>query len=799
MDLLKIFQFKGLYQNGSKANVPLGYFRRFTNSFKQKGGKIKPYCSGTLTSNTVSIPASATTVTWGAPVFSAIFQGGILQLMRGSASGIAKGGLTYLKNGTFTPIAQPYKRDNDSLYDLANHASYLPSGSFCSAVVNNKLFIAEYIDYSEYNSTLPTATKTYSQLLKFDGIQVSGAGLPTPWRHIDANTAGTRQFRIFYTTIGADAELVFSNYQQVKAVVSGVSESLNIYLGGYTDAGATTRRADVVDDATHAAAMVFPKTREASDSLFADRYFNKKWAKPSGDASFSSGVGIQMNCTSAAHDLGVGDWLLVTSVNSVFAVLGAKLYDAFLLQVKSYNGTVIVYERNIKAFNSTTASWEDFNLDNGAPSWYSSMADLLTDIQTGWHTNIILWVYGSGDETGTNPFTLRTMLPIFWDTNDTGETGTNTVYSPLHPIFGVISGTFDDFYETSDVKTTFPPVKGITSYNNLLVGFDDNAIYFSDTSYGGSTEMVSGVSNLLPYGSEFGKITAVCGSEDFLFMSRERRNYVITGELTTGNISIKEVDLPTIGAHNARCVSNAFSGKIIFMNKVGVFAVDASGAVEELSKDIRDLFINSLTDGNLFDKTVFKSSEDKLSSHYDGKIFKIAVDEERGFILFHTGSVNTSGVLVSSNILVLDMNDKTWYEWEGTGQSVEALYGKVFQLGTSYSKEDTTINKDQILTTQWLTGGEPSLEKQVTQVKFYGTVTNGVTVEQQNDWDSYIYGDLVTGEQYLGSGYAHKQRLTSSKAQATCVGFVTDSSAGESIELEGIELEWAIVQQGVKR
>jgi hypothetical protein len=181
---------------------------------------------------------------------------------------------------------------------------------------------------------------------------------------------------------------------------------------------------------------------------------------------------------------------------------------------------------------------------------------------------------------------------------------------------------------------------GITQYKGLVVGHDDNAIYFSDVGLGGSSEMISGSSNIVPFGAEFGKITAVCGCEDFLLISRERRNFVLRGDIAA-SFSLSECDLPVAGAYNSRACTNAWSGQIMFVNRTGIFSVNSTGNITELSAPIRDLFISNNIDNNLFNKSVFKTpAQLKISSTVgsitkppqDGSIFQFALDPERGFV-----------------------------------------------------------------------------------------------------------------------------------------------------------------------
>jgi len=136
----------------------------------------------------------------------------------------------------------------------------------------------------------------------------------------------------------------------------------------------------------------------------------------------------------------------------------------------------------------------------------------------------------------------------------------------------------------------------------------------------------------------------------------------------------------------------------------------------------------------------------------------------------------------------------------------------VYQLGSDLKIEDSLLRIDkQLLVTSWDAMGEPSLEKQFTQVrmygKFYPSIVNAgvkvIAVRQQNDWNSLdvspIYETDTTYDPDRESvgGYAHKKRLDSSKALVTSIILDSDKSGG--FTLEGLEIEGKIIQEGMKK
>lgn len=783
MNLQKIFDFKGLYHNGSKASAPVGYFRRLLNTYKDRAGRLKPFGAGlpvpmVLPSNK---PSAYSSTTWAYPILSTVYKGGIFQLHKGSvasppAVGIASYG---------TDVLDP-KYVNGSDYDLYFSNKYSPSSAFTTAVVNGKLFINEYVDFMDYESSSDNFSTPYSfnhKLNTFDGLRMKPAGLPTPYSHFNPNSSGTKRVRAVYMTLGLDAELTFSNYIEV------IVDATPVYNhGAYSSVG--VKRADIVGNV----ATIFPKQRASDDTLSGainTGYFPEKWIRQYATVSINGNGEASLTATEVSNNLAVGDWLFTISDN----------FDAYYFQIKSVAGLSITFESKIKFFNSITLTWEDMDLFNGPPSTHDTMTDFENSIlNKGWSNVYVVISYSNA--TGTDPFKVSKIGPVFWSSTHTETISlTDLLTTSSAPVLGIITATMSDWYDHTIVKTRFPKVKGITNYNELLVGFDDNALYFHDTSAGGSTEMVSGISNLVPFGSEYGKITAICGSENFLFMSRERKNYVITGELTTGNVNIRECDIAVAGAiRNA--VSNAFSDRVIFVNRTGIFSVNSGGQIVEISKDIRDLFIFGNQDGVKFSVDVFKSKKDIKTDVRDGSICKIVLDEYRGFILFLTGHIDASGAVTESNILVHDSSDGCWYEWEGgNATTVECLEGVVHKLGSQTYIEDGVPREDQLFLFTWLNMGEPSLEKQVNQIKFYGE-TSGIKLLQQNDFALYDSASTAfnTYEDYVpesASDYAHKKRFNSSKAQVTSFGFF--GTGGGNITLEGVEIEISTIQSGVKK
>lgn len=813
MNLIKIFEFKGLFQAGKKMAAPLGYFRRFTNAFKDKSGRIRPFGRG-LGGGNQPAGTFVTGPIWDKAVFSALFKDGIFQMIR--TTGVNAGFSYYIPGLGQQEVAQVFNLAQPQLMNCNESLStYRPAGNFTTAVLRGKLFFCEHVDVKDYQLDPLNSWVNYKtfNLMKFDGYQVSRAGLPTPYFHSTPNAGGNARLRVVYMSVGMDGEVVFSNYLEYMVTSGAIA---NFQLGG-SDASFAKHT-----DAVGMAGQTFPATREKNDALydFEERgvfgnianYYNRKYAEISA-GTYTSPTGLDMTL-GYSNGVLVGDWLL--SVNP--GPVAGWGYDAFYMKVTAIDtgaGT-IRFSPKIRAFNGTTATWEDIDLEFGPPKGWATMTDFIARLVANFgFSNIWCIVSASLNATGTLPYNVCSILPIYWDSYT--FTTINTAAMPFaRPLLGVISGPLADWYDHTRVKLPFPAVIGITSYTDLLVGFDKNAIYFTDVSLGGSTEMVSGVSNIVPMGAEYGDIVAICGSEEFLLISRERKNYILRGDMTTGNVTITECDEPISGAANAKAVSNAFANKVIFMNATGIYEVDSMGSIKDISAPIKDLFLEKSEDNNLFDPSMMKTKTQIKADTYDCGFVKIALDDVRGFIVILTGEYEPYTLnVVQSNILVYDINDGSWYEWMGeSSTTVECIDGKLWSFGTFMHQEDGVLRSEMLLATQWLHMGEPSLEKQVTQLKFYGKFitraghpnSTGAVIAQQNDWKKLepVATDSVfnTYKEYKpksADDYAHKQRLDSSKPLVTSIIFRDGEDGGGGIEIEGMEIEAAPLQEGVKK
>lgn len=823
MQLLKLFKFKGIFANGSKMNQPNGYFRRFINSFKDKTGRIKAFGIGAGVSNDI-YNATIPTGSWKFPIAVVRFANGFYQTILGVddfETGL--GAVKFTREGINEAITMPPYRSNNTYpntLDLQNHSVIQPSDSGNTAVVNRKAYTNFGVNLEKYVDSNSIVGKKFVEAftLSFDGVRTRGLGLPTPWLVADpTGVLGAHYIRTVYATIGLDGEAIFSPFEEQQLS----SAARDIYLGGYST--------------FPSAPLANSETRVPYDSLFEReiaegfgptgdfnfKYFDSRFLYYFGvGRGFSVAAGV-ITLTNPARSTSpdgtidlvqVDDWLMI----DIGAPVGDIPATTYMFQVATI-GTDATFKTKFRYLDRNTLTWVDDNFATVWARWGAISAGIQAQFlalaeQFRAFTNIFQII--SYSTTPTAGYRVAYILPVCWDSALTATAATLLGLSVpktfSFPFLGVVTSFLSDWYDTTTAKALFPPMISITAYKELLVGCDRNAIYFSDTTLGGSTEMLNGNSNFVPLGSEYGELTAVCGSEEFLYVSRERRNYVIRGDLAIGNIQIFEADSSIEGSYNGNCVMNGLSGKVIFMNRTGIYSIDSTGTIVEISADIRDLFLQASEDGNLFDRSVFRTTAQLLDAFFDGSKFKIALDEERNFLLFSFARTSSFSLidqsftyLIPSNALIYDMNDGSWYEWDITGSTlVESIKSKTYCLGAQIKLEDGVMRGAEIqnIATSWMTADSPSLEKQITQVKWYGKVlpavdtTRTLNVQQQNDWSTPLVTDVTYS---TVDKYPHKQRLDASKAQSTSIIF--KSTPTTTFEIEGIEVEGTVIQEGVKK
>ena len=377
----------------------------------------------------------------------------------------------------------------------------------------------------------------------------------------------------------------------------------------------------------------------------------------------------------------------------------------------------------------------------------------------------------------------------------------------------------------------------MTVYQDSLLLANDDLIWFSNTSSAGNFEQLSALNFLKVGDTEYGRITSICGTSDFLIVCRERKVYYVNGNIATGNYRVQEISECEIGAWS-NVGTFLVKDTVIMITAIGVFQVSDGGRCTKISANCPKNF--SFYDSmNVNEDVVFRlegtialpiKPTDDASLGNTG--IEVAYDEYRDLLVIMQRKPGNP-------CLVIHMKNGEFYEWEGIyNPLLPASYGNCLTfIGGNYYvgginntvnfitppivssqilKENKSMDLSYVayspikLYTSWLTGGEPSLEKALLQLKMFGRfqsdgTTNSINVAHYKDWD---FASKITNAQYFPintsaslnsqTQYSHKKRLNSDKVLSASVGFEI-TSAKVSFELESIEVEFNPIQQGMKK
>jgi hypothetical protein len=376
----------------------------------------------------------------------------------------------------------------------------------------------------------------------------------------------------------------------------------------------------------------------------------------------------------------------------------------------------------------------------------------------------------------------------------------------------------------------------MTVYQDSLLLANDDLIWFSNTTSSGVFEQLS-ASNFLKVGdTEFGRITSICGTSDFLIVCRERKVYYVNGNIATGNYRVQEISECEIGAWS-NVATFLVKDTVIMVTAIGVFQISDGGRCTKISEKCPKNF--SFYDSmNVNEDIVFrldgtialpKTPSDNPELGNTG--IDIAYDEYRDLLVIMQRKQN-------SPCLVIHMKTGEFYEWEriynplvSYANCITFIDGTYYVGGINYIvdfinpfiagtalifKENKTIDLSYVtsspikLYTSWLTAEEPSLEKSLLQLKMFGRVqsngtTDSINVAHYKDWD---FSTKITNAKYFPINtsaslnnqvqYSHKKRLNSDKVLSASVGFeVSDPKV--TFELESLEVEFNPIQQGMKK
>lgn len=826
-----------LRKNSTAIDVPEGSFRECVNIIKTPNGRLAP-----ISFNYFSPAPNDSDTTMRKPLLITKYKEGAFLLQARRVSSNWRSYLSYLKytptgGVTNTHITKPV----NNYIDLTKYNFYTDPNCFSHAEVNGCLYFNKIVNRPE--SSTEVAGVTDSAVYKFDGVKVHRAGLPNPWtHHVPSIFLGIEvRARLVYITPDFSGGMTVSDYSEYTVELDYASTTYSLGMGQPDFVG--------VQGGTGIKEGTYPKSRMVNNKM--DANFQYMGANVPSDlpikriilngAPSLSGDFILVSKDPADNIVAeAGDWLIANfmmfkfspTVGATYFLRGDR-YDAFAFQFSEVQDNPTHWKFNVvcKAYSTETLMWEDLKLaTGGVPTFDTSVEYKTTITVTGsdftfqdWlemmfflplvQTFIATYYYSDTYK----EFILDRILPFTYDDYTIGfnssiiwdavNKNTNDTY---RPILGNITFLFSDWYDTIVKKTMFPPLTGITKYKNLLVGFDDNAIYFSHVGLGGSIDMTSGVDNYVPRGSEFGKIVAVCGSEDFLYIARENKNYVVTGDLVDGQFYENESTLPIQGALNQKSAINISNNQVVFVNQKGVWMISAEGGVREISTSITDLFNRRIpmpVGVTSYARYITPSSPEqmKYDLYYNAKEGLLYFLISKAGLDWPVGSIPFDLFTEERRILALDVRSGGWSEIRLKSLTDSLFFqgpkGTTFVIGSFLSSFIEGYRGGygtyQELTFDWMDVGSPAVDKKLNQIKLYGPMEEpqNIKVEHFVDWNTAtpITNTYLTKE--TSKTYQREKKLNPSVGKVYSLKLSTKD--GE-INLDGIDLEGSLVQEGIK-
>jgi len=674
------------------------------------------------------------------------------------------------------------------------------------------------------NNTLYMLTPSNGHFLKYDGVQVSPAGLGASTFITNGylSTGTTRFVRFVKHTIDFDNNEPVSDFIQFPANPATPSFIVNTAPFGPLPVGYVSLPSATLVNTSPA--NYYPVPTDFPRNNFV------------GTAVYDA-VNSQLDITQTfpqTRPLNRESYVMVfhTQAQMTAAAFGSNA-RALALKVKS-SSPLVLDLNNAKVLGEDRV-WTTQNLTTGA-----IIAPLIT-----YGANHYLTMWESVAATGI--YYYRTCIPYLPNSSPSGiptniapwaqtvtTTGLAVASTGSDSLAFTIGPTLNGWYDTTTIKisanSTFnfgeTNFTSMTKYQSLILLANNNYIWFSDTSLGGWVEQFNSQNSLLVGDKEYGRITAICAAEDFFIVSRERKNYYVSGNITTGNYSVQDIENIPVGAW---CNNSAINVKntVFLLTAKGLYQIGAGGSASSLGDMIPRNF-NSFNFINLDEDVVFEMKGTTSNLSFDGlaKGISSSYDPFRELLVFMQRSQ-------TNPCLVIDTAKGEIYEWNGMDATVTDVYAECisfidtrFYLGevdnrvgsffpaSRVFKETPSLTRTYAplfpikLYTTWTTSGEPSLEKELLQLKMFGKVAvtgaNSLKVRHYKDWNiQTLITDTTYVPQVLGNintqvQFSHKKRLNSDKCLAASIGIEIQDSTTD-FEIESFEIEFNPIQAGVKR
>jgi len=637
-------------------------------------------------------------------------------------------------------------------------------------------------------------------LQKWDGFKWHRAGLPRA-ASLPTTAAGTTYSRQVYVTLdfkGNETIGDFSFYANTPAAG-------NITFNPTKTGGAT------------------PSPSPQNDLALLDYGFDCKYIRATSNPSHNTGT-KELTVPSTDHNLKVGNWIQFSPGSSEWTTnlvlannLGYNKGYLVAMQVKSIAGSNVVFDTtssNVyiwvdKSEWITAQRWQlvGATFVGGWENWSVAIAGGLNNptnlSQFSYASNV--WMLSFVSTSINSGYTLRGFRPIAYMAASytfTVPSGGSTISMSTFPfsmyessvVASVPYPALEDAFDDTVVRSVFPlSIKYLTTSAGFLVAADDSVVYYSSAAFGSSAEVIDGLSNFVPGTNRDGLIVGIGATENFVFLSREKRNYTVIGNIATGNFEVRAYRETQPGVTDYKNIIS-LQDNVLFANKFGIFAANQSSQVP-LSGGIVGLFYKATTQRQAIDGAPLGPLE----------LGEASYDYTRNWVSWRY-TVDSSAYL-----LILDLNNGEYYRWSwltGTCQFVNGMYYIAVPGATASLKVEDISGLtfggnpiDSWITTSWIHLEEPSLEKQFTQVKLFVrdvSSAGNIVVSAYQDWQSTTaLQSNVPFEIDPAYPLSQKHKFASNKSLA--ISLVFKAVAGERMEIEGYELEYNPIQEGMKR
>jgi hypothetical protein len=691
--------------------------------------------------------------------------------------------------------------------------SSLQGGTISGGNDNTSLAV---MSFRKNNTTYILNPLSENSFFKYDGVEITGCGVVQPKINTIGtgyDASGTKWIKVIQHKLDFDLNEPCS--ETITFPILNSTSAIRVQNGGSFSNIISVTNPNVFPNT-----IISPRTNTTSDPYFL------------GSATYNAGTNDFQITTTATNisSTHVGCYVFV-GYGLTSGVIGrgplGQMYWNSSISSNPFNACVIalrIKSASPLILDCVGARYKETPTNDWVTATVNSA--MASQISHGFRKMISVWISASknGDYyfralSASFPENTSVVTDTYVDTSSavTADASTNA-YFPIN--IGLILG---NWYDTNSrklcINTDYPfggTFYGMTSYQDQILWWTDDLIYFSDPNLGGSIEHPSAGSFIRVGDSEFGKVISCCGTADYFVVSRERKNYIVNGNLATGNYRVQDISDIEIGAWCNNGMIN-IKDSVIMINALGVWQIQSGGRVSHLSKQIAKNFATYQPSGEVTDTwfSLLGTTSFPIVNGQDAGL-DIAFDEYSELLFFCQRS--------SSGTPILVMHTKTgeFYEWTGVvgnfnSRGMTALNGELYIAdvnGTSsvvkkenkgsFYTQDYAVNYPIQLYTTWLTSGEPSLEKQLLQFKMFGyvyTTSDRFRVVHFKDWDEQT---KITNASYVPDKstyplqYSHLKRLNSDKVLAASVG-IEISQTNAWFELESIEVEFNPIQQGVKR